>query len=665
MRGRVFGTLCCMGCLLLAMTGVAAADWRADYQRLTAEWKEQAAEENLDFAKAKNQVEDVWTKYQEAEGLIVFAEQFGEERDKLPRFKQQKAEAEAKMLPALRAYVALAPEANDETKFEQAENFHRLAVMLYQADENYRASAAVSEHLARRFPDMPEALAATNVALNCYAQLYNKAPTDQRQPILLQLMELNAYIADTWKDRDEGRQALSRLAQLALQSGDAQKARQIATRLPQDSPQRGEIQLQFALQDYNAFVTAKALPEGDANRPSDEELAKQRTAVMKIMREAVDQVRKTAREQVAYAVLASEYALATMYSEDGEIDESLGMLERKDGLLDSVNRGAPAENPNFPQAVYNLALNTYVSKGNLEKALQVLDRLAGTDADPAQITSRQLNLANRLLEQLKERWAQGDQSSGLVQQRDGLAQLLTTISQREAGHSVKSRTWVAQALFELADSADPKRGPLPDETVQNMYKQAGEAYEKLLGEIGQNPGEAARINWSRIRMANIARRTGDFAGAIVLVERVLRDAEKNLDAQFAGASTFQDWGVTEQSVVRLRQAIEGGPPRRTAVGDVPSPILGWARLVQMLQSSPAQRDRFFEARYNLALTTRNLGLLESEAERKRRLDSAKRQILGLYRGNPDMGGPEWKERFEALLRSVQTALGERASGLEE
>lgn len=664
MQGRSVFVVTIVALVVAFSAGLVHADWQADFQKLKSDWAAQAKSDGLTYAKAQEQVSSVWNQYQEAEGLIQFAEQFGEDADQLPKFRQQRDAASAKMVPALKAAVGLAPQPTDANRQEIVEALHRLCVMLYQAGD-FKSSVAVAEHLGHNFAETPEGLHGTTVALSCYAQFYNQAPADKKREALEPLMDLNAYIARQWPNQQEGRDALARLAQLALQSGDAARARSVAQQLPADSPQRGEIQLHFALQDYTEYARLRALPANDPQKPSAQEMGNRRSNLVKSMQEAVDQARKANRDSYPYSVLAAEYALAGFYNEDGKFDQAQKLLEQPSGLLDRANTPPPpSEQPAFPEAVYQLALDTYVSQGQLEKALNILDKLAGTGSNPAAVTTKQLDLANRLFTNLKERWSAGDSGAGMAQQLAGLTKLLSQISERDAGHSVKSRTWVAQAMYELAEAADPQGGSLPNESVQDMYRSAQTAYDKLMRQIQNDPAEAARVNWARIRMANILRRTGDFPAAIELVERVLRDAEKNLEAQFVGAYTYQDWGVSASSNEYFRYALDGGPARRTAVGDVPSPILGWKRLVGMLQSSTQHRMRYYEARYNLAMSTRNLGLTSAtDEDRRKLLESAQSQIIGLHRYNPDLGSPQWKERFEVLLRSIQTALGQPESGL--
>jgi hypothetical protein len=56
-------------------------------------------------------------------------------------------------------------------------------------------------------------------------------------------------------------------------------------------------------------------------------------------------------------------------------------------------------------------------------------------------------------------------------------------------------------------------------------------------------------------------------------------------------------------------------------------------------------------------------MLNTGDDKKKYLGYAKLEILHTQKIYPELGGPEFKARFDALLRKIQEALGERVTGL--
>ena len=57
--------------------------------------------------------------------------------------------------------------------------------------------------------------------------------------------------------------------------------------------------------------------------------------------------------------------------------------------------------------------------------------------------------------------------------------------------------------------------------------------------------------------------------------------------------------------------------------------------------------------------------LKTGEDKKKYLGYAKLEVLNTKKIYPELGGPEFKARFDALLRQVQEALGERATGFTD
>ena len=72
-----------------------------------------------------------------------------------------------------------------------------------------------------------------------------------------------------------------------------------------------------------------------------------------------------------------------------------------------------------------------------------------------------------------------------------------------------------------------------------------------------------------------------------------------------------------------------------------------------LQSREEYRAIFHEARYNIALCRTRLAQAKTGAERAELLKQAELDITRTYQLYPKMGGPEWFEKYDALLKAIR------------
>jgi hypothetical protein len=135
--------------------------------------------------------------------------------------------------------------------------------------------------------------------------------------------------------------------------------------------------------------------------------------------------------------------------------------------------------------------------------------------------------------------------------------------------------------------------------------------------------------------------------------------------QRSAALVYQARGQAEGSQW-YEHALQGGYPAREG-GE--NRIWGWLKLSQVAdraaRSDPKYRDAFFEARYYIARCRYLIGMKAEEAKRKEALSQAKLSIQSVARLYPELGGPKWRQMFDALMKEIQAAEGEKSVGLGE
>jgi hypothetical protein len=98
-------------------------------------------------------------------------------------------------------------------------------------------------------------------------------------------------------------------------------------------------------------------------------------------------------------------------------------------------------------------------------------------------------------------------------------------------------------------------------------------------------------------------------------------------------------------------------------------IWGWLKIAQvahrLARNDKKYNDMFFEARYNVARCRFLAAMKRKGDERKQDLTKAKQSIQSLAQVYPELGGEHWRSEFDAMLKQIQLASGQKASGLGE
>ena len=136
-----------------------------------------------------------------------------------------------------------------------------------------------------------------------------------------------------------------------------------------------------------------------------------------------------------------------------------------------------------------------------------------------------------------------------------------------------------------------------------------------------------------------------------------------LDAQVEAALAYEQWAATAPPTVQSRvyqAALAGARPD----ANKKNVIWGWGKISQETSRNPRFKERFFDARYHVALCRFLAGKAEGNAANKKLLIEKSvtdiTRVAALY---PDLGGVSQKKKFDALLKLIQKELGQPQVGL--
>jgi len=559
----------------------------------------------------------------------------------------------------------------EETTAEEMNVLRYYLSFLYFMEQKYYEAAVMGEFLARNYPDGVGARQGAKIAMAAYVTLFNEAPENDRQFEDERMTSIARHITETWEGEPEADEAWMMLINNALRSEELGKAAEYLQHISAESPRRSEAELMTGQKMWAAYLEASRKPEGE--RPDQARLDAMVAAAQKTLEDGIDRMRKRVEggESVTYTLVASVLSLAQICIGANQPEKAVTWLEDpKIGALTLVKAESQiTDRGNFRSETYKAALRAFVATKRLDDAEEVMKLLEesikkGGDADAQKkLTQIYISLGRELEDMLQRLRAEGkNEEAAAVSQ--GFEVFLTRIKDRGAqGNTFASLNWVAETFAGLGAGFDVGGQALPAQ-AKTYYEKARDTYKTILDLVAQKkieapPGADTSIE---IRLSRCQRRLGEFKEAQALLLGILQENQMMIDAQIEAAYTYQEWGEEKPGYYRL--AIIGSTKYKE--------IWGWgqlARRVARLVDTRTERGKkfsniFHEARYNLALCRLRWAQSASGKEKSDLLEQADKDIVVVQRLYPEMGGKEWYEKYDDLLRKIQKLRGQRSTGLE-
>jgi len=550
---------------------------------------------------------------------------------------------------------------------------------LYWESEDYYRAAVLGEFLARRYPDHSAAASAAKLAMAAYERLYSqaagqsesgKANTDFEATRMAEMAE---FIARRWPGSDDADAAQSVLVSFAIRNNRIEDAEKLLVTASEKSRPRLELQLGNAM--WGRFLELSQA--GDAEAPDVAGLAKLKESAVKYLRRGFEAARDE-REPSESTAAAGLY-LAQALLNDEKYGDAIELLEdEKIGPLTLVSNKHPAAaRLAYAVEAYKAALRAYVlsTPPQEKKALAIMksldDVISAGGGNDAQLTQIYIGLGVALEKhaaQLRE--AGRDRDAARISA--AFAQFLDKIATRQADANWPTRVWLAQTYYnmgaaERAGASPPPTKRLSESARANLTK-ARNAYQQLIADAAKDPKlppSETSVLAAKLQLGECLRALGEYNQALDTFSAVLKERESSLEVQRAAAQTYQDRGQAEDARW-LENAIHGGYKLRSTGQNR---IWGWLKISQVAaraaRSNEKYRDTFFEARFNVARCRYLAAMKNKGDDHKRDLAKAKQSIQSLAQVYPDLGGERWRGKFDALVKQIQSAGGEKASGLSE
>jgi len=597
--------------------------------------------------------------------------------------QRQLEEAQATLKTAVQdatTYFHKALELADEKTSTDDLNVVRyfLCFLHFSANDYYHAGL-LGEFVARRYPDSAGARQCAKIAMAAYLKLYVENTTDNKDFEAGRVTGIAKYITQKWSDQPEAIDALNTLVPLMIKAGDLDAAEKYLNDIPVDSPKRGEAEIKTGQAMWSEYLTGmqeiRKWESGEEIKPDNVDLAARKTALdqvkaraQKILEDGVTRMKASGKVDESAATAA--LSLAQIYVDTGQADKAVAVLEDAQlGPLSLVKAGhAAVQREGFEGETYKTALRAYISSltgaadsdAVIKNATEVMAAMK-EKIDQDHLIAIYVSLARDLEQQMK--LATPEAKTALSK---GFETFLKQIRTTATDFSVLY--WVANTFSGIAAGFETGTQAKPVLTVE-AKKYAEEAlatYQTILEKVKfDDPKLKTQI---QLKMAEAYRRLYQYTKAKDIYLEVLTAANTMLNIQVEASKLYQDWAMlakNEDKRALYLRAMGGSQEKDPKSGR--SIIWGWGRLFQTAAKYPQYRDVFHEARYNLALCRFNLARVPNlKSDQQENLTKARDNILQTQQlfGT----GPEWeasRPRYEALMKEIQKALGERPLGLPQ
>ncbi len=590
----------------------------------------------------------------------------------VPELNEQMAQGKEDARNYFRAATTLVEDDTDPNLVNEVRYF--LCWLYWEAEDYYR-SAVLGEFLARRYPDHPAAASAAKISMASFERLYNqasgngseKSDTDFEARRMAQLAE---FIVRRWPGTEDTDAAQSVLVSYAIRSNRIEEAGKLLDEASPQSRPRLELQLGNAMWAKYLELSQK----DKSTRPDDAALANLKESAVKYLQSGYEKALGE-RDVSDLAATAGLYLAQALLS-DEKYTEAIELLEDgQAGPLTLIAREHPAASrPQYAVEAYKAALRAYVlvSPPQAENALGVMQSmetaLQASGASDEQVTQIYIGVGVNLQKQLEQLRDSGrDRDAARV--AAAFAQFLDRIAARQTEANWPTRVWLAQMYYNMGTAARAGSSSTPATGPARKYlESARDAYRQLIEEAAKNPNLAPSVNSvlaAKVQLGECLRALGEFKEALDTFSSILKDKESSLSVQRAAAYTYQDWGKVDDAQW-LERAIQGGYKLKSTGQNR---IWGWLKISQVAaraaRADEKYRDAFYEARVNVARCRYLAAMKRNGNARRQDLAKAKQSIQSVAQLYPDLGGDRWRGEFDALLKQIQTAGGEKPAGLRE
>ncbi|TWT31753.1 hypothetical protein [Blastopirellula retiformator] len=554
---------------------------------------------------------------------------------------------------------------------------YSLAFLDFQK-KDYFPTMVQASFVARRYPTSASAKACAKLALASSLLIYQDSPAEKKDFEVAQVKRIVNFMATQWAGEQESNEALATLVGFEVAQGQIAEAQETLAKIPADSAARSDAELKLGQSIWVNYLRGlsaqrQAAADGDPSAaPTDAQLNAMKEKALEVLSAGVD---KYDGKEPDYSYVIAALSLAQIYTDIGEPEKAFPLFEKDNvGLLKMVEANSDAvSRQGLPAMIYKAAVRAYISalpnvKGQTEtdalmvkaeEAMTQLKTLVGDDAaGQKQLIAVYISLAKDLQTQLEN--APPTQKAALSA---GFEAFLNRVG--ESTNDPLVLNWVGETFYGLGASL--KSDPVASGDASQFFNKALTVYERVINEgSATNPQLLLQV---KVRVAAARAGLGEYEPAMESYVDVLKENPMMVNVQVDAAKMLYDWGVAKDEALKFGEAIQGAYKNDKNQNTV----WGWGRIQSLLaryaskdSKQPAYREIFFEARYNMALARYQYAARQSsENDKQKYFAMAEKDIRNTEFAYPDLGGEQWRGRFDALLKKIQTAMHKSPVGLSK
>tara|TARA_R110002049_G_scaffold2750_2_gene21386 strand:- start:88273 stop:91353 length:3081 start_codon:yes stop_codon:yes gene_type:complete len=567
-----------------------------------------------------------------------------EVQDQINEITKQLAESSGIGIVILRGGLAMMTRNSDFEKVNEARQL--LTYILYQ-EKRYRDAAVVGRFLARTSPGTEVGLRGGLLALNSLQLLLAEVPTDANAGLIDQVDALGKFLTKTWPNNPDARAAEGVMIRLALSKDRFDEAESLINQMA-EGPEQAKFRRLLGQLLYNASVLAGR----DGDRENAQQLLNRAGEQLSLGLEAAESGRVDGEAMQAALVLGKIYlkqdnAAAAIKVLDHPVYGPIGLMK---------SLGPPTES--FGGDLYGTELQVLVqlmisadqdTAKLLGRATDTMENLRKSFAGPdgqKRLSATYMRMAGSIRDQL---------DSAPPAKREKLIGAFRVFLDRIAKTTKNPDTlsWVGQTLMQMGESAMLPTDSKATGQAAELIQSAASTFESLL------QGNQEKPLALQYQLARCYRLLGQYKKAIDTLATILEAKPMMLDAQSEAALAYEKWAAEvapKYASNAYSTALSGG--RRGADGK--NVIWGWGKISQLTSGKEQFRDKFFDARYHVASCRYLMGKAMGSNEVMQKAVSDITKVASLY---PELGGPEQRKKFDVLMKEIQRALGQQATGL--
>lgn len=425
---------------------------------------------------------------------------------------------------AEKCFAAAASKSQDDranVNYVKARYFQTLA--LFRGDKYYEAYV-LGDHIARRYPSVPLAANAAEVAIAAMTYAYNLLKSVDPAYDLKRLTDLSEYTVKTWPETSQADTGRMTIAEIARGQGRYDDAVKVLRSVPTNSEQFADAQAKLGLVLWRQSRKGAETKSDDASKTSAEAIAAfQKSIEIQSQKGVPDEDPK---------VLVTRLDLADALIETGRPDESLK-------ILDTAEKSAKDASTELQSRLRRTKVRSLIAADQLEQALKDLAAAESSGQSVEELSALYFQLGQSLQDEMKELKAKSD--GRYVRVRQSYQAFLKSLAASKAGDSWQALQWVAEAQIEDNQPA------IALETLRRVEKQF------LQNEnFANDPNNNQRVLRTQLKLAESARKSGEYQLAASTLQLLGKKNPNLLPMMMEQGYLLEAQGKTSEAFVHWR-----------------------------------------------------------------------------------------------------------------